>query len=179
MTSASRKPSLLLRGRVLACSLLLAFQPLHVALLPRVGAFGHKAREDLRANLVHKSFLSPLPKHARLPPPGLLMAMLAGCQITELSAGLGGGYGPACILQGLPAPMGQGLRLAVEDFLCHLRDGLILFHTILLLPNGRSPPARDTRTAPSAHRRKARRGRRSRDFPTFSRSCQPILAGAH
>jgi hypothetical protein len=35
----------------------------------------------------------------------------------------------------VPAPLGQDLRLAVEDFLGHLRDGLISSHAILL-PKG-------------------------------------------
>jgi hypothetical protein len=78
-----------LRGRVLPRSLLLAFQPLDVALNPRVVAFGCKAREGLRANLVLQAFLGPIPKHARLPVAGLLMAMLTVCQIPKLSTGLG------------------------------------------------------------------------------------------
>ena len=88
----------LLRGRVLPRSLLLAFQPLHVALDPRVVAFCREAREGLRADVVHESFLGPLLKHARLPLLDLLMAVLAACQVPKLSAGLGIGYGSACIL---------------------------------------------------------------------------------
>jgi hypothetical protein len=37
--------------------------------------------------------------------------------------------------------MRQGLRLAHEDFLCHLRDGLISLHAVLL-PKGLIPPRR-------------------------------------
>jgi hypothetical protein len=55
--------------------------------------FGCKARESLRANVVHKSLLSPIPKHSGLPLLGPLMAMLADCQIPQLSAGFGIGYG--------------------------------------------------------------------------------------
>jgi hypothetical protein len=69
--------------------LLLAFQPLHVALNPRVVAFGYKARESLRADEVHHAFLGPPPKHTPLPMLGLLMAMLTVCQIPKLSAGFG------------------------------------------------------------------------------------------
>src|SRR5829696_2004152 len=38
----------------------------------------------------------------------------------------------------MPAPLGQGLRLAQKDFLCHLRDCLMLLHA-LLLPEGLLP----------------------------------------
>src|SRR5919107_162244 len=68
-----------------------ASQPLHVtrSLAASRVAFGSKARESLRTNLVHKSFLSPLPKHARLPVTGLHIAMLAVCQFPQLSACFG------------------------------------------------------------------------------------------
>jgi hypothetical protein len=79
---------------------------------------------------VHKSFLSPLPKYARLPLLGLLMAMLALCQIPKLSAGWGIDYRLAGIFQGVPASLGQGPHLARKDFLGHLRDGLILLHAL-------------------------------------------------
>ena len=67
-------------------SLLLAFQPLHVALNPRVVVFGYKARESLRGKEVHQSLPGPIPKHTPLPLLGLLMAMLTLCQIPKLSA---------------------------------------------------------------------------------------------
>ena len=72
-------------------SFLLAFQPLHVNCPQPTssGAFGYKAREGLRSILVHKSLLGALPKHARLPVPGLLVAMLAVCQLPKLSACFG------------------------------------------------------------------------------------------
>ena len=70
-------------------SLLLAFQPLHVALDPRVVALGHKARESFRAKVVHQSLLGPIPKHTPLPLLGLLMAMLTVCQIPKLPACFG------------------------------------------------------------------------------------------
>jgi hypothetical protein len=41
---------------------------------------------------VHKSFLGPIPKRARLPGLGLLVPMLAVCQTLQLSAGFGIGY---------------------------------------------------------------------------------------
>src|SRR5918995_4219273 len=83
-------------------------------------AAGCKARESFRANLVHKSFLSPLPKYARLPLLSFLMAMLALCQIPKLSAGFGIDYHLAGIFQGVPAPLGQGPHLARKRFLGHL-----------------------------------------------------------
>src|SRR5687768_8885092 len=87
--SSSKAGEFLLKERVVLCSLLLAFQPLHVALNPRVVALGHKARECLRCKEVHQSFLGPIPKYTPLPMPGLLMAMLAVCQIPKLSACFG------------------------------------------------------------------------------------------
>jgi hypothetical protein len=41
---------------------------------------------------VHHSFFGAIPKYARLPLLGLLMAMLTLCQIPKLSAGFGMGY---------------------------------------------------------------------------------------
>src|SRR5215212_8921073 len=38
----------------------------------------------------------------------------------------------------MPAPLGKGLRLAHNDFLCHLLDDLIFLHA-LLLPKGLLP----------------------------------------
>ena len=67
-------------------TLLLAFQPLHVALNPRVVAVGYKARESLRGKEVHKSLLGPPPKYTPLLVPSPLMAMLTLCQIPKLSA---------------------------------------------------------------------------------------------
>src|SRR5919112_6821691 len=46
-------------------------------------------------------------------------------------------------------------------------------------PFRRAPPIRGARRAPNHPRRALRRGRRSRGCPIFSRSCLPILAGAH
>src|SRR5215204_3771913 len=84
--SSPKAGEFLLKERVVLHTLLLAFQPLHVALNPRVVAVGHKARESLRANVVHHSLLGPPPKHSPLPVPGLLIAMLTLCQIPKLSA---------------------------------------------------------------------------------------------
>jgi len=69
---------------------------------------------------VYKSFLSPLPKYARLPLLGLLKAMLALCQIPKLSAGLGIDYRLASNFQGVPATVGQSFSLAHKGFLGHL-----------------------------------------------------------
>jgi hypothetical protein len=52
-------------------------------------ALGHKARESLRANVVHHSFFGAIPKYARLPLLGLLMAMLTVRQFSKLSACFG------------------------------------------------------------------------------------------
>jgi hypothetical protein len=49
-------------------------------------ALGRKARESLRANVVHQSFFGPLPKYTPLPGLGHLMAMLTIRQIPKLSA---------------------------------------------------------------------------------------------
>src|SRR4051794_17852402 len=46
-------------------------------------ALGHQARENLRTDAVHKSFLDAPPKHARLPGPSLLVTMLAVCEVPE------------------------------------------------------------------------------------------------
>src|SRR5687768_17821897 len=87
--SSPQAGEFLLKERVVMGSLLLAFQPLHVALNPRVVALGHKARESLRGKEVHHSLLGPIPKHTPVPLLGLLMAMLTVCQIPKLSAGFG------------------------------------------------------------------------------------------
>jgi hypothetical protein len=84
--SSPQAGEFLLKERVVLCSLLLAFQPLHVAFNPRVVAFGHKARESLLAIEVHHSLLGPIPKYTRLPVLSPLMAMLTVCQIPKLSA---------------------------------------------------------------------------------------------
>src|SRR5215207_10793443 len=87
--SSSKACEFLLKERVVMGALLLAFQPLHVALNPRVVALGHKARERFRADVVHQSLLGPIPKYAPLPLLGLLLAMLTVCQIPKLSASFG------------------------------------------------------------------------------------------
>src|SRR5215212_9851853 len=84
--SSPQAGEFLLKERVVLRAFLLAFQPLPVALNPRVVALGHKARERFRGNEVHKSLLGPIPKHTPLPLLGLLMAMLTLCQIPKLSA---------------------------------------------------------------------------------------------
>src|SRR5215213_8505208 len=93
LTGVTHQPSkaceFLLKERVVLRAFLLAFQPPHVALDPRVVAFCCKARECLRANVVHHSFLGTLPKYTPLPGLGLLMAMLTLCQIPKRSAGFG------------------------------------------------------------------------------------------
>jgi len=87
--SSPQAGEFLLKERVVLRAFLLAFQPLHVALDPRVVALGHKARESLRANVVHHSFFGAIPKYARLPLLGLLMAMLTVRQFSKLSACFG------------------------------------------------------------------------------------------
>src|SRR5215212_508985 len=139
--SSPKACEFLLQERVVLHTLLLAFQPPHVALKPRVVAFGCEARERLRAKVVHRSLLGAPQKHPRLPVLGLLVAMLTVCQTLKLSACFGIRDGLVCIFKGAPAPMRQGLRLAHEDFLCHLRDALILLHAVLL-PKGLIPPCR-------------------------------------
>src|ERR671910_3412770 len=106
------------RSTVLAPPPCLAVSPCSSLATSR--ATGCKARESFRANLVHQAFLSPLPKYARLPLLGLLMAMLALCQIPKLSAGFGIDYHLAGIFEGVPAPLGQGPHLARKRFLGHL-----------------------------------------------------------
>src|SRR5215208_4283492 len=87
--SSPQAGEFLLKERVVMRTLLLAFQPLHVALNPRVGALGHKTRESLRGKEVHQSLLGPIPKHTRLPALGFLMAILTVCQVPKLSACFG------------------------------------------------------------------------------------------
>src|SRR5215213_3011254 len=91
LTGVTHQPSkaceFLLKERVVLCTFLLAFQPLHVALNPRVVALGHKARKSLRADVVHQSLLGPPPKYTHLPVPSPLMAMLTMCQIPKLLTG--------------------------------------------------------------------------------------------
>ena len=68
--SSPQAGEFLLKERVVMGSLLLAFQPLHVALNPRVGAFGLKAREPPRqrgASIVPR----PYPKTHPPASPGL------------------------------------------------------------------------------------------------------------
>ena len=96
-------------------------------------AFCREARERLGADLVHESFLGPIPKYAHLPLSGLLVAMLAGRQIPKLSACFGIRDGSAGIFQGAPAAVGQCLCLAQKDFLGHLRNRLIGSHDATLL----------------------------------------------
>src|SRR5215216_3675242 len=69
--SSPKACEFLLKERVVMGSLLLAFQPLHVALNPRVVVFGYKARESLRGKEVHQSLPGPIPKHTPLPLLGL------------------------------------------------------------------------------------------------------------
>src|ERR671911_502232 len=102
------------RSTVLAPPPCLAVSPCSSLATSR--AAGCNARESFRANLVHQAFLSPLPKYARLPLLGLLMAMFAVCQIPKLSAGLGIDYRLAGIFQGVPATVGQGPHLAHKGF---------------------------------------------------------------
>jgi hypothetical protein len=78
-TSSPQAGEFLLKERMVLHALLLAFQPRHVALNPRVVAFGYKARESLRVNEVHQSCLGTLPKYTHLPVLSLLMAMLTVC----------------------------------------------------------------------------------------------------
>ena len=74
-------------------------------------AFGHKARQSLRAKVVHNPFLGALQKCVRLPAPGLLIAMHTVCQVPQLSDGFGIRDGPFGLFQGAPAsgaaPMGS------------------------------------------------------------------------
>ena len=84
--SSPKACEFLLKERVVMGALLLAVQPLHLALNPRVVAVGHKARESLRRKEVHQSLLGPPPKYTPLPVPSPLMAMLTLCQIPKLSA---------------------------------------------------------------------------------------------
>src|SRR5918998_5341618 len=80
----------LLQERVVLRAFLLAFQPLHVVLNPRVVAFRHKAREGVvRRTEVHQSALGALLEQAHLPVLSLLMAMLTVGQVPKLLAGLG------------------------------------------------------------------------------------------
>jgi hypothetical protein len=103
-------------------------------------ALGHQARENLRTDAVHKSFLDAPPKHARLPGPSLLVTMLAVCEVPELPTGFGLRDGFFGVFQGAAVPAGKGIGLAHEDLLCHLGNGLISLHALLLTKGAPTVP---------------------------------------
>src|SRR5215218_4019151 len=80
-----------LHKRVVSCarSSLPSSHPPCSSLATGRAAFGCNERESLRAKEVHHSFLGPIPKYTHLPVAGLLVTMLAVCQIPKLSAGFG------------------------------------------------------------------------------------------
>src|SRR5918994_7210894 len=127
---APQASEFLLQECVVLCTCLVAFQPLHVVLDPRVMAFRRKAREGVlrRSAEVHQATLGTLREQAPLPILGLLKAMLTLCQIPKLPTGFGVGDGLHRGLEGLTRLGDQGLGLAVKDFLCHLRDALLWPH---------------------------------------------------
>src|SRR5215213_10820245 len=77
---------LLFQKRVVGCASFLTFKPLQVARNPRVMAFTRRAREDIPPkgpNEVIELTLGALPVHARLPLPGLPMAVLPVGQLPK------------------------------------------------------------------------------------------------
>src|SRR5215210_982876 len=130
--SPSQASEFLLQERVVFGAGLLAFQPLHVVLNPRVGAFFRIAREGVRRNEVHQPVLGAFPEHTYLPILSLLLVMFTVCQLPKLLAGLGAGDGLKRALEGLPGSVDQNLRLAPQDFLSHLVYRLFGSHGLLL-----------------------------------------------
>src|SRR5215207_9876988 len=129
--SSSKASEFLLQERVVVRACLLAFQPLHVVLNPRVVAFFRKAREGVRRNEVHQSLLGALPEHAHLPILSLLLVMLTVCQLPKLLASLGAGDGLKGALEEFSGLGDHGLRLALKDFLSHLVHRLFGSHGLL------------------------------------------------
>src|SRR5215208_4438134 len=113
-SQASQASEFLLHNRVVFGAGLLAFQPLHVALQPRVVAF-----------------LGALPGKANLPVDRPLFAVGAVGQLPKLPTGLGLGDALQRGLEGLPGSTGQGLRLAHQVFLSHLLHRLFGSHGLL------------------------------------------------
>ena len=89
-------------------------------------------RGGVRRDEVCQSLLGTLPQHARLPIPGLLMAVLSVGQLPQLSAGFGIGDDLKRSLERLPGLISQGPGLARQDFLHHLEDGLVTLQGLLL-----------------------------------------------
>src|SRR5215218_2848854 len=131
--SSSKASEFLLQEHVVVRAGLLAFQPLHVVLNPRVVAFLRKAREGVRRrrNEVHQSLLGALPEHAHLPILSLLLVMLTVCQLPKLLASLGAGDGLKGALEEFSGLGDHGLRLALKDFLSHLVHRLFGSHALL------------------------------------------------
>jgi hypothetical protein len=105
---------------------LLAFQPLHVALKPRVVVL-----------------LGTLPGKASLPLSRLLVMMLAVRQLPELPTGIGLGYGLQRVLEGLPVRSTKALAWrprtssAISSTVCSARMGF----SFLLNNPGKTPAA--------------------------------------
>src|SRR4051812_48020688 len=93
------------------CPLLLAFKPLHLALQPHVAAL-----------------LYTPPGQGGLALGSLLLAVWALGQLLKLPCCIGLQGGRHRPLGGLAGFGGQALGLALEDFVDHLRDGLLLVH---------------------------------------------------
>src|SRR5215217_5259147 len=96
----------LLQACVVLSACLLAFEPLQVALDPRVMTLDRKPRETLRRNEVCQLLLGPLPKHTRLPVLSLLVAVLPVGQLPQLSSGFGIGDDLQRSLERLPGSIG-------------------------------------------------------------------------
>src|SRR5215217_4389776 len=93
------------------CTLLLTLKPLHVALQPHVVAL-----------------LCTPPGQGSLPLGSLLLVVWAIGQLFKLPRCLGLQGGRHRPLQGLAGVVSQALGLALEDFVDHLRDGLLRMH---------------------------------------------------
>ena len=72
-----------------------------------------------------------LPRHTHLPLFYALVAVGAVPEFPQLPARLGVHGGLHRLFDGLPAPIGSGLRLAQKDLVGHLGDGLIVAHRAL------------------------------------------------
>jgi hypothetical protein len=109
--STPKAGELLFQQRVVLSTRLLASQPLHVALEPRVVVL-----------------LDTPPQEAHLPLLSLLVAVWPIPQLPKLPASLSVGYGLHGGGEGLPRLKGHRPRLVFQDLLGHIENALVSLH---------------------------------------------------
>src|SRR5215204_829285 len=100
MSSSAQACEPRLQEHVVLGACLLALKPLHVALQPRVVAFGGngaKARHGIQPRHALQPLKGPLPQQTLLPVACLLLGVRPIPQATKLSSGIGLAYGFACL----------------------------------------------------------------------------------